>query len=200
MITNLKVLKRAVRIRLMSSDSVLIRELLAGNESALRRFYNSYKNRLVFLIKQKIDSLEDVEEIAQDTFLDCLDALRNFNGNSSLYTFLVSIARHKIIDYYRRQKIKNIVFSKLPENITPLISQLLGPEEEFDAKEVKVQIKIVFSKLKPLYAKILKLKYLEDFSVNEISKYLVVSEKSVESMLFRARLAFVKEYQLLYVR
>ncbi|MBI3486267.1 sigma-70 family RNA polymerase sigma factor [Candidatus Daviesbacteria bacterium] len=182
------------------SDLSLINELLLGNESALRQFYNSYRNRLMLFIKSKIDSIEDVEEITQDTFLDCLDALRNFNGKSSLYTFLISIAKYKIIDYYRKQKIKNIVFSKLPENITPLISQLIGPEEEFDAKEVRSQINIVFAKLKPLYTRILKLKYLEDLSVIEISKSLLVSSKSVESMLFRARLAFVKEYKLLYVK
>lgn len=177
----------------------LIDKILLGDAVALNYFYLDYKNRLFKYILKKISSREDAEEILHDVFMESLDSLRNFTFKCSLNTFLCSIANHKIIDFYRKQKVKNVVLSALPEDITPLISKLLGPEEEFNVSEVRQQIKVVMNKLRPHYAVILKLKYVEGFSMEEIAQKLITSVKSVESMLFRARSAFTKEYKLLYV-
>lgn len=179
-------------------EKTLIECLLAGDERALRSYYKLHKSRLEAFVSRKIDNMKDVEEIVQDVFLASLDALRDFKYNCSLNTFLCSIASHKIIDFYRRQKVKNVVFSQLPEDFIPLISKLLGPEEEFDLQEIKEQISVVFSRLSMKYQQILKLKYIEGLSMKEISIKLEMTIKSVESMIFRARQAFVKEYTLLY--
>ncbi len=181
------------------TDQELIKKILEGDKTSLRFFYIHYKQRLFGFIKRKINNLEDGEEILQDILIEALDALRDFTGRSSLYTYLCSIASHKVIDYYRKRKIKSVLFSQIPEDIRPLISQLMGPEEQFSLSEVKKQIEEVFSRLKPNYCLLLKLKYIEGFSVVEIAKKLVVSSKSVESNLFRARSAFMREYRVLYV-
>lgn len=178
----------------------MIEKILNGEKKALRQFYTDQKPRLYRYIINKVNSPEDAEEIMQDVFLQSIDAMRNFTFKSTLKTFIVSITNHKIIDFYRKRKIKNVVFSKLPPNVMPLISNLLGPEEEFNAIEMRLNIKEVFSKIKPNYSNILKLKYIEGFSVIEIAQKLFVSNKSVESILFRARAAFIKEYKLLYAR
>lgn len=182
------------------SEKTLINKLLAGDELALKYFYQANKERLFNYISQKIDNTNDAEEILQDVFIESLDALRNFTFKSSLYTFICSITNHKVIDFYRKQKIRQVVLSRLPADIAPLLSQFLSPEEEFNVQEVKQQIKVVFSRLKPKYAELLKLKYIEGFSMQEIAQKLLTTVKSVESSLFRARNSFMKEYRLLYVR
>ncbi len=180
------------------SDKELIDKLLQGDEKVLRSYYSLYKLKLSRFIDGRVSNYEDSEEILQDVFIQSLDALRNFTFKSSLTTFLYSIAGHKIIDFYRKKKIKQIVFSKLPEDITPLISKLLGPEEELYNKEVKQQIKQVLRRIKPVYSTIIKLKYIDGLSVKQIAKKTFMSAKSVESALFRARSSFVKEYRYLY--
>lgn len=180
------------------ADKELVDKLLKGNEKALRVYYSSFKPKLTSFIVNKIANYEDAEEILQDVFIQSLDAFRNFTFKSSVLTFLYSIANHKIIDFYRKKKIKEIVFSKLPDDITPLVSKLLGPEEEFQAAEVKQQIKQVLRRIKPVYSTIIKLKYIEGLSVKEIAKKTLMSAKSVESNLFRARSSFAREYKFLY--
>lgn len=182
------------------TDEDLVGKLLKGDEKALRTYYILYKSRLSNFISNKISSYEDGEEILQDVFIQSLDALRNFTFKSSLLTFLYSIANHKIIDFYRKRKLKQIVFSKLPEDITPLVSKLLGPEEQFQSKEVKEQIKQSLRRIKPVYSTIIKLKYVEGLSVKQIARKTFMSAKSVESALFRARSAFAKEYKYLYIK
>ena len=180
------------------TDRQLVEKILSGERKSLTYFYNHLKPRLHNFISLKVGNFHDSEEITQDVFMASLDALRDFSFKCSLYTFICSIAKHKIIDYYRKKKIKTIVFSQIPEGLTPLISQFLGPEEEFNIVEVRGQITEVFRRLKPKYAYILKLKYIEGLSINHIAEKLLTSIKSVESMLFRARIAFAKEYRFLY--
>lgn len=171
-------------------EKEIVRRILQGNERALNYFYRHYYHSLYTYISRKINQKEDIEEILQDCFLATLEALRDFAFKSSLFTFICSIANHKIIDFYRRKKIKKIVFSKFVE-VEPLISHLFGPEEIFDGQILKQKIKQTFTRLSPSYQLVLKLKYIQGFSVEEIARIMSVSFKSAESLLFRARRAFV---------
>lgn len=175
-------------------EKKLVQEILSGSKRALEKFYCRYKKKLLHFIQAKIQSEEDAEEIFQDTFLAAIEGLRDFSFRSSLFTYLCSIASHKIIDYYRKKKIKQIFFSKIPE-IEPLISTFFHPEEELDITLLREKINQTFKKLAPKYQRILRLKYIDGYSVEEISQKLSISFKSAESTLFRARKAFAKAYQ-----
>lgn len=173
----------------------LVKRILSGNEKALLYFFRHFQRSLAGYISKKIANEADVEEILQDTLLATIEGLRDFSFRSSLFTFICSIANHKIIDFYRRKKIKNIVFSKLPE-VEPLLSTLLGPEEKLDEELLRQKIKETFKAITPKYEKILKLKYIYGYSVAEIAQKLSISFKSAESQLFRARKAFAAVFVL----
>ncbi len=170
-----------------------VSQILNGDEKTLRTFYRFFHPRLSTFVRSKVASDEDVEEIVQDTFLATLEGLRDFAYRSSLFTFICSIANHKVIDYYRRKKIKNIVFSKIPE-VEPLISTFFGPENRLDEELLRQRIKETFAKISPKYSLILRLKYVYGYSVSEIAEKLSISFKSAESRLFRARRAFEVAY------
>lgn len=181
------------------TEKQLVENILNGDESALRFFYRQHKDRLMFFIRRQIDSNEDCEEILQDAFMDCLEGLRDFTFKSSIHTYICAIAKYKIIDFYRKKRVKTILFSQLPENIKPFISQLLSPDEQFEVVETRIKISRIFSLLKPIYSKVLILKYHQGFSVKEIAKNQLLTIKSVESLLVRARRQFIKKYQIDYV-
>lgn len=169
----------------------MVDQILARDRRMLSTFYRTYTPRLLRFIRTKVGSVADAEEILQDTLFAFLEALRDFRGKSSLETFLFSICQHKIIDFYRRRKIKHIVFSRMPQ-LEELISPMLNPEEELDGQLIKEKTREVLAGLLPRYRHILTLKYLEGWSVNEIAAKFAVSFKSAESQLFRARKAFVE--------
>lgn len=175
-------------------DRELIQRLLNKDTSAVREFYDRYAPFLLNFIRRKIDTEHDVEEIAQDVLFAFLDGIRDFTGKCKLRTYLCSIASNKIVDFYRKRKLKKIVFSQMPAGLETLIAENVDPEVQFDQNALQEKIKEVFAQLTPHYAKILILKYVEDRSVDEIAESLSCSFKSAESILFRARKAFVKLY------
>lgn len=177
----------------MEDDHKLIEQILARDRKALAYFYRKYAPKLVMLIRTKIANSADGEEILQDTLFGFLEAIRDFQGNSSMKTFLFSICHHKIIDYYRRKKLKQLVFSQMP-NLEALVSPILNPEEELDTALLKEKIHRVLNTLLPHYRTLLISKYVDNMSVEEVAKKFMLSFRSAESQLFRARKAFVEAF------
>ncbi len=175
----------------MMTDSELIQKILLRDRRAMHAFYVTYAPRLRSYIRGKIAHHEDVEEILQDSLFAFLESLRDYEGRASLKTFLFSITSHKIIDFYRRKKLKQVVFSRLPQ-LEELISPVLNPEEELDSAQFKEKVARTLSRLLPRYRQILTFKYLDNISVEDIARRLAISFKSAESRLFRARKAFVE--------
>lgn len=174
-------------------DQKLVREILTGSEKGLREFYQTYSLKLFNYILRKVAKTEDSQELLQDTLFASLDAMRDYAGQSSLLTFLCAIANHKVIDFYRKKRLKQIIFSQMP-SLGNLVSELLSPEERYNKTELKEKIKICFSQLPERYQTILRLKYVEGLTVLQIARDLKETVKSVESALFRARKAFANVF------
>lgn len=173
------------------NDDSLIAKILLRDRRALSTFYHTYTPKLMRMIRRKVANEHDCEEILQDTLFGFLEAIRDFHGRASLETFLFSICKHKTIDFYRRKKIKHVVFSRMPQ-LEGLISPVLNPEEELDAVLYREKITEVLAGILPRYRHILLLKYIDGLSVGDIARKLAVTLKSAESQLFRARKAFVE--------
>lgn len=174
-------------------DQKLVREILTGSEKALREFYQTYSLKLFNYILRKVAKTEDSQELLQDTLFASLDAMRDYAGQSSLLTFICAIANHKVIDFYRKKRLKQIIFSQMP-SLGNLVSELLTPEERYNKTELRQKIKDCFLKLPERYQTILRLKYVEGLTVLQIAQDLKETVKSVESALFRARKAFAKVF------
>lgn len=173
------------------NDAELIKKILVRDRHSLSVFYRTYTPTLRRYIRNKINNPDDAEEILQDALFAFLEAIRDFTGASSLKTFLYSIANHKVIDWYRRKKIRHVVFSAVPQ-LENIAASILTPEEEFDVTMLREKIHRVLARLLPMYKKVLLLKYADDLTVGDIARRLAISFKSAESQLFRARKAFVE--------
>jgi len=164
------------------------------DEEEFKKIYQKYQGQLLNFILMKVKRREDAEEILQETMMSAIDSLPLFRGNSSLYTFLCSIAKHEIADFYRRRKIKSLLFSHFP-GLENLASQALSPERELEEKELKREVIKVLRALGEGYSQILRLKYIDGLSYQEIAKKLKRSAKAVESKLARAREAFAQAWR-----
>ena len=65
-----------------------------------------YADSLYQFAFYRLRNKELAEDIVQDTFLSALAAFKSFQGRSSVKTWLISILKNKIIDYYRSSSSK----------------------------------------------------------------------------------------------
>ena len=85
------------------NDKVLVRRILRGDRQAFDSFYRQHRGELLGFVAKRIGNRSDVEEVVQDVFLALLDSLPLYAFKSSLKTFMYSIARHEVADYFRRR-------------------------------------------------------------------------------------------------
>jgi len=176
-----------------AKDKELISKIINRDEKALYSFYREFKKPLLNFILRTIKDKQDAEEVLQDSFFSFIESLRDFRGQSSLKTFLFSIAKFKTIDKLRKKQLKRILFSHLPEYFVESLASVVL-DETLDKKYVTEEIEKAFNKLPHDYALALRLKYKEGFKVAEIAKKIPLSFKATESLIFRARKAFVAAY------
>jgi len=163
------------------------------DEKKFKKIYQKYQNRLLNFILQKVKKYEDAEEILQETMISAFDSLPLFQERASVYTFLCSIAKHEIADFYRKRKIKTFLFSHFPQ-LEKIACQALSPQTAFEEKEIKLKVLRTLKNINEGYSRILRLKYIDGLSYREIAQKLKKSVKAVESKLARARNAFAQAY------
>jgi len=155
----------------------------------MEELINKYQKSVAGFVRQRIGDEGVVEELTQDILLATYNAMPNFNGKCSEFSFVCSIAKHKITDYYRKKKIKTILFSVNPK-FEEIAEEALTPERDVLKEEMKTEIYKTIKELRADYGKILRLKYVEDWKSSQIAKVMKLSLKAVESRLIRARKQF----------
>jgi RNA polymerase sigma-70 factor (ECF subfamily) len=180
-------------MELSKQDQELVERIRARDEKSIVIVYELYHKQLYSFVFRQLRVHDITEEIVQDVFFEFIESLRNFRGQSSLKTFLFSIAKYKTIDVIRRKKIKKILFSALPDYVVEGLKTILL-DDEVDRHELQERISAVIGNLPHDYQVALRLKYLEGRRVKEIATMLKLSFKAAESLIFRARQAFVAAY------
>jgi RNA polymerase sigma-70 factor (ECF subfamily) len=148
-----------------------------------------YQKSLMAFVRRKIGDEDVVEELTQDILMAAYQALPAFNKKSSEFSFICGIAKHKITDYYRKKKLKTVLFSVNPV-IEEMAEDALTPERDVLKNELKKEIKKTMTELKEDYEKILRLKYIDNWKSSQIAQLMKISVKAVESRLIRARKKF----------
>jgi len=172
---------------------VILEKVRQGSEYALLLLYKKYRLSIFRFINRQIRDNEVSEELVQDVFLGCIDGIREKRINGSFSAYIFTIARYKTIDYIRRKKIKKVFLSTLSENMINRGATLLF-HEKMKREEIIDIVEGVFKHLPHEYALIIRLKYIEGFTVKKIASQLAINFKAAESMLFRARTEFSKLY------
>ena len=177
-----------------SRETQLLEKLRSGDRTAIEEFYNVYKKKLYYLVLEQVDRNQAAaEDLVQEVFLAALSSLDKFRGDSRLYTWLRSIAFHKINDFYRRQGREPSPQKSSPDWNAITLEQAAGDERPahsaMESEETRLQVHQALVDLPQDYREVLVLKYLEDMPVLEISQIMGRSPKSVEGLLTRARKA-----------
>jgi len=166
-----------------SNEQVLLSALKQGDPMAVEFWFKNYRSKLRKIALSRLPNDFITQEIVQETFINCLQTINLFKGQSSLLTWMQGVLRHEIADYYRKLYAKKII------RTTPLADLLLETDIR-DAAGTAEAVTAVLRQMLGRNRELLLSKYVDQLSVKEIAKRLGVSNKTVESDLFRARQEF----------
>ena len=80
-----------------------IKELRNGSYQAFTQIYEAYADRLYSFVLKQLKNRSLTQDIVQDTFLRLWDNRSQLNSFGNLQAFIFTIAKHQVIDYFRKQ-------------------------------------------------------------------------------------------------
>ncbi len=157
-------------------------------------FINEYKQDIFLMIRTRVNSTEDAQDIMQDVLLKIYQGMDKFRGDAHVRTWIYKIARNSIADYYKRPWWR--IFKKIKENKdieaqkSPTHdldgSMADNPEEILMANERKNQILSEVNRMPRLEKETFLLRFMDGFSLKQISDMLDMNINTVKTHLYRA--------------
>ncbi len=128
------------------------------------------------------------EDLTAETFLAAVDSVRRGNVRTITVAWLVGIARHKLVDHWRR-------VGREERRMAAVASQPDAPDDPWDTVLDAARARAVLDELGPHHREVLSLRYLDGLSVAEVADLLGRTVHATEALLVRARGAFRRAYE-----
>ena len=162
-------------------DDVQLLQIIRGKtdlDRAVRYLYHEYFDTVCALITFNKGTRQDAEDIFQEVVVNFLEVVQKerFRGDSSIKTFLVSMARHTWLNQLKKNNRaveREVVFEKGRDHIETDVSEQLALLEH------NKQLLATIEQLGEACQKILLLFYFEELPVKEILKHLHYENEQV---------------------
>ena len=147
---------------------------------------NECKNAVERFVWFKLSSKADADDILQETYLTAFQKFDTLADKSHFKAWIISIARNKCNDYYRR-KVKSVDVSIDELTEQPLTASRYGYVEQHDVYDT-------LESLSENDKQIIDLFYIQGYNQSEISQRLNIPVGTVKSRLYTARNNFKRLY------
>jgi len=178
----------------MNQESQLLARCLRGDAAAWDELFDLHytaAGRFVFQLSGDF-SMEDVEEICQETFLTVIKNLHTFQRNSQFQTWLFRIAANKAHDYLEKQRAAKRGGGQRPISLNAddpdgvaidPPSHSPGPDRVLIHREDAGLITRALGEIGEPCQEVIELRYFADLSYDEIAAALNLNPKTVSSRL-----------------
>ena len=169
------------------TDRALVDAVLRKDRKATAEFMARHADPVYSYLCRRLLPREDlVEDLFQQVFLDAWQSLSRWREESTLRTWLLGIARHKVQDVYRAR----LKEAEMPGEEAPEPPETADPSSWLESKHRREQVRETLQRL-PEQARILLLwRYWEHQSAEQMASQLGKTVKAVERALARAREQF----------
>ncbi|MHB8206374.1 RNA polymerase sigma factor [Mucilaginibacter sp.] len=169
------------------SDTDLIDQTLAGDQSAYADLVKRHQRFVFTLAMRFAKSREDAEEIAQDCFIKAYRSLESFQRQSKFTTWLYSIVYTTAMTTLRKKRVATDSIDD-EDAFIQIENKVSGYDENnVENKSRSFYLSQAIDQLLPDDATIITLFYKGEQSLEEIAQTMGLEANTVKVKLFRAR-------------
>jgi RNA polymerase sigma-70 factor, ECF subfamily len=182
-------------------DALLVDRVKRGDMHAFEMLVVKYQRRIQRLVARMVRDTEQVEDIAQETFIRAYRALPQFRGESAFYTWLyriaVNTAKKTLMDMKRDPVVtESALASRGDSNETSSLENELStgetPEAVLASREVAQAVNAAIEALPEDLRQAIVLREIEGLAYEEIASVMNCPIGTVRSRIFRAREAIAQ--------
>jgi len=169
----------------LQEEKEFIKELLnpKTQNKAFEKLLKDYQKPLYNHIRNIVLNHDDTDDVLQNTFVKVYQHLKNFKGESKLFSWMYRIATNEALTFLSQKAKKNGVSSETLQNKT---IDNLKADVYFDGNEIQIKLQKAIIQLPEKQQLVFKMKYFEELKYEEISDILGTSVGALKASYHHA--------------
>jgi RNA polymerase sigma-70 factor (ECF subfamily) len=167
-------------------DNFYIERIKQGDTAAFATLVDKHKDMVFTICVKIVRKAEDAEELAQDVFLKIYEKLESFRGDARFSTWLYRIAYNAAISKTRKRRLEVEALDDFTIN-NYSVDDVKEELQTIDKEEQQVLLKKAMESLSDDDYLIIKLFYLKELPVKDISEITGLSQANIKVKLHRIR-------------
>lgn len=174
-------------------DFKLIDMAVDGDEKAYAKLLTRYKRPVYHMILKMVRNVDDTEDLTIESFAKAFKSLHRFKKDFTFSTWLFRIATNNTIDFIRKKRLKTLSISNTytdddGQSVSIDVEDGRPNPQEVAIKGQKEELIQIFVNMLPAkYQKLVRLRYFNELSYEEIAQELEAPLGTVKAQLHRAR-------------
>ena len=164
------------------NDAELVSNFINGSERAFNEIVRKYQQKTYNSIRKFIHNHDDADDVLQKVYIKIYKGLKNFKGESSLFTWIYRIAVNESFTFIKIKKVRH--FFSIDD--VDVETKDDNPIEIMEKDEMRELVKKGIEKLPEQQKKVFIMRYYEEMSFKEISKVLKTTEGGLKANYFHA--------------
>ncbi len=167
------------------AEVTLINQVLNGRKECYRPLVEKYQRKVFLLACSLVRNAAEAQDVAQEAFLQAYKNLHTLKDREKFGPWLYGITRNLCFTALRQMKVQPESIETLPSQEISNVVVMRPPGE--DGLDIVETLLAKLDQLPEKYQVLLRLKYLEDYSYQEIAEMLDLPVDLVRSRLFEGR-------------
>ena len=169
----------------MQDEKDFIRELLdpRTQNTAFQKLLRDYQRPLYNHIRNIVLNHDDADDVLQNTFIKVFQNLKNFKGESKLFSWMYRIATNEAITFIYQKAKKNGITSEALQN---KIVDNLKADVYFDGNDIQIKLQKAIAALPEKQQLVFKMKYFEEIKYEDLSEILGTSVGALKASYHHA--------------
>lgn len=157
----------------------------ASSEAAMAQFYRSLSGATFAFVQQRLDNSHDAEAVVVETMYEVWRVAGQFNGGSQVKTWLLGIARHKLLDSLRKRGLNR--HDDIDDHADALVDDSASVFDQLADQQQAAWVAQCMARLGDEHRESLHLLFYEGMSVAEIAAVTGVPDGTVKTRVFHAK-------------
>ncbi|RDI52519.1 RNA polymerase sigma factor [Flavobacterium glaciei] len=155
----------------MQEEQEFIKQLLnpKTQNNAFQQLLQDYQKPLYNHIRNIVLNHDDADDVLQNTFIKIFQNVKNFKGESKLFSWMYRIATNEALTFLKQKSKISGISSETLQNKT---IDNLEADVFFDGNEIQIQLQKAIALLPEKQQLIFKMKYFQELKYEEISEIL----------------------------
>jgi RNA polymerase sigma-70 factor (ECF subfamily) len=169
----------------LQDEKVFIQELLNPKTQnvAFQKLLHDYQRPLYNHIRNIVLNHDDADDVLQNTFIKVFRYLKDFKGDSKLFSWMYRIATNEAITFINQKAKKNGITS---EALQEKMVNNLKADVYFDGNEIQIKLQKAIAKLPEKQQLVFKMKYFEEIKYEDMSEILGTSVGALKASYHHA--------------